>query len=241
MAISADADDGVPSAPLATGVATQTVHNELRRLILEGKLAPGAELSQLELSRQLNVSRTPLREALRLLEREGLVVSGGPHRLVTVSALSMTDLDSLYSMRTMLESLCIWLTVPALRDDDFARMEEDLRGTHLKDPQLSQEAHRRFHAVLRVGAEGRLSEQAERLFEHAERYQLAYTRRDVTLLDVKHKEHEAILEACRQRDREQARDLIVDHVADTAMVLMTSERHAPFVLPTAVKMAKAAG
>jgi DNA-binding GntR family transcriptional regulator len=237
MTISADAD-GVARVP-ASGVATQTVHDELRRLILEGELAPGAELSQLELSRRLSVSRTPLREALRLLEREGLVISGGPHRLVTVSPLSMEDLDSLYSMRTMLEALAIWLTVPALRDDGFDRLEDDLQQARSADFESAHEAHRRFHRGLRSGAEDRLAEQAERLFEHAQRYQLAFAREDATLLPGKHDEHETILEACRQRDRGGAKDLLVDHVADTAMVLMTSQRHAPFILPTAVQMAKA--
>jgi DNA-binding GntR family transcriptional regulator len=237
MTISADAD-GAARAP-SSGVATQTVHDELRRLILEGELAPGAELSQLELSRRLSVSRTPLREALRLLEREGLVISGGPHRLVTVSPLSMEDLDSLYSMRAMLEALAIWLTVPALRDDDFARLEDDLEEARSGSSQSAYDAHRRFHQGLRSGAEDRLAEQAERLFEHAQRYQLAFAREDSTRLAAKHEEHAAILEACRQRDRRGARDLIVDHVADTATVLMTSERHAPFILPTAVQMAKA--
>jgi DNA-binding GntR family transcriptional regulator len=241
MALAADADDDVTRTSGATGVATQTVHDELRRLILEGKLAPGVELSQLELSRRLAVSRTPLREALRLLEREGLVVSGGPHRLVTVSALSMEDLDSLYAMRVMLEALAIWLTVPALHEEDFRSLEDDLVQTRGDDPMVAQEAHHRFHRGLRVGADHRLAEQTEVLFEHAERYQLAYLRADAAMLARKLDEHEAILEAFRQRDREQARDLIVDHIAETAITLMTAERHAPFILPTAVRMARAAG
>ena len=54
-------------------------------------------------------------------------------------------------------------------------------------------------------------------------------------------EHRAILDACIARDRQRARELLVDHVAETAMSLMTSERHAPFALPTAVVMAKGLG
>jgi DNA-binding GntR family transcriptional regulator len=237
--VSTDANQPPAVVPGPTGIATQAVHDELRRLILEGELAAGEELSQLELSRRLSVSRTPLREALRLLEREGLIVSGGPHRLVTVSALSMEDLDSLYSMRVMAEALAMWLTVPALHDEDCDELERDLELTGSSDPAVAQLAHARFHRRLRIGAGERLNEHAERLFEHAERYQRAYTRQDASALDVKQQEHLAILEAVRARDRERARDLLVDHIADTAISLMTAERHAPFVLPTAVSMAKA--
>jgi DNA-binding GntR family transcriptional regulator len=217
------------------GAATTNVHDVLRRLILDGELAPGAEISQLELSQQLSVSRTPLREALRLLEREGLVVNSGPHRSVKISSLNMRDLDDLYSLRVMGEGLAIWLTVPTLRGDDIARLEHEL---DLGDPA----AHRRFHAGLRTGAGSRLREHLDRLFEHAERYQLAYRQhQDEASFAIKVAEHRAILDACIARDRQLARELLVDHVADTAMSLMTSERHAPFSLPTAVAMAKGAG
>lgn len=217
------------------GAATSNVHDALRRLILDGDLEPGKEISQLELSQQLSVSRTPMREALRLLEREGLVVNSGPHRLVKISTLSMRDLDDLYSLRVMGEGLAIWLTVPTLRAEDFERLEHEL---DVADP----EAHRRFHSGLRTGAGERLTEHLERLFEHAERYQRAYRQReDSDAFAVKLAEHRAILDACRARDRQMARELLVDHIADTAMKLMTGERHAPFSLPTAVAMAKGTG
>ncbi|HET6449592.1 MAG TPA: GntR family transcriptional regulator [Conexibacter sp.] len=229
--------DNEQEAPgsLGNGDGARSVHDTLRRLILEGELEPGSDISQIELSRRLSVSRTPLREALRLLEREGLVVNTGRHRLLKVSALSMVDLDDLYSLRVMGEGLAIWLTVPALREPDFARLEQDLEATAGGDA----DAHQRFHAGLRIGAGERLAEHLERLFEHAERYQRAFAQRNAAVIAVKLAEHRRILDACIARDRELARELLVDHVADTAMLLMTAERHAPFALPTAVEMAKA--
>ncbi|SHM11275.1 GntR family transcriptional regulator [Actinacidiphila paucisporea] len=215
----------------------QSVYNELRRLILMGDLEPGAEISQLELADRLKVSRTPLREALRQLVSEGLVVSGGPHRSVRISTLSMSDLDDLYSMRVLGEGLAIWLTVPILRGEDFERLERDLE---LTTSRADADAHGRFHAGLRIGAGARLNDELSRQFDHAERYQRAFLRLlDPEVFAVKVAEHRAILDACAARDAERARDLMVDHLAGTAMHLMTSQRHAPFALPAAVVMAKA--
>lgn len=230
----------VPAAdvPVSTfGEGTRNVHDILRRLILDGELEPGAEISQLELSRRLSVSRTPLREALRLLEREGLVVDTGPHRSVKISSLSMHDLDDLYSLRVMGEGLAVWLTVPTLRAKDFEALEEDLELAAQGDA----DAHRRFHAGLRIGAGWRLREHLERLFNHAERYQRAFMQqeRDAAVFAARMAEHRQILDACLVRDRQRAREVLVDHVAATAIGLMTAERHAPFALPTAVCMAKA--
>lgn len=219
------------------GAGTRNVHDVIRRLILEGELAAGTEISQLELSRKLSVSRTPLREALRLLEREGLVVDTGPHRSVKISSLSMEDLDDLYSLRVMGEALAIWLTVPTLRNDDFDRLERDLELASKGDA----DAHRRFHRTLRRGASRRLGDHLERLYDHAERYIRVYMwqhEEDEEVIAAKLREHREIVEACRERDRERARDLVVDHLAGTAIHLMTAERHAPFALPMAVAMAK---
>lgn len=224
--------DGTPSA-------SRNVHDVLRRLILHSELAPGAEISQLDLSRELSVSRTPLREALKQLEREGLVVNRGPHRTVKVSPLSMADLDDLYSLRVMGESLAISLTVPRLRAADFESLEEDLELSFTAGTQQARdEGHSRFHSRLRSGTGPRLYDHLERLFEHAERYQRAFTEFVSSRIPAKHAEHQRILEACRARDRMEARTLLVDHVADTATTLMSSEGYAPVALPAAVEMAK---
>jgi len=231
------ANGGQPEDGQPTGVAMRDVHDALRRLILEGELEPGGEVSQTDLSRRLNCSRTPLREALRLLEREGLVVSSAAYRLVRISSLSMVDLDDLYSLRVMGEGLAIWLTVPTLRPADHEALERDLTLSAEGD----LEAHARFHERLRSGAGTRLADHLDRLFEHAERYQRAY--RDNQNLEVafetKRAEHRAILDACIDGDRDRARALLVDHIADTAIRLMMAERHAPYALAEAVIMAKA--
>jgi DNA-binding GntR family transcriptional regulator len=206
---------------------------------LSGALAPGSEISQLELSRRLSVSRTPLREALKLLESEGLVLNRGRHKAIEVSPVTMSDLDDLYSMRVLGEALAVWLTVSTLRQKDLDGLRQELDAIASASSEGDRgAAHRRFHAGLRAGAGPRLADHLDRLFQHAERYQRAFMEQEDVLHEQKFKEHLAILEACRAGDRALARDLLVDHTSQTAMLLMTRQRFAPFALPTAVAMAK---
>ena len=109
------------SAPDAVGRA----HAQLRRLIVRGDLAPGRELSQVELARRTGVSTTPLREALRRLEAEGLVESRR-HRRPRVRPFDRQDLDSVYAARVLLEPLALRLTVPRLTAGDLSALHERL-------------------------------------------------------------------------------------------------------------------
>src|SRR5579872_1925723 len=93
------------------------VHDRLRDAILRGEIAPGEATSQAALTKQFGVTRTPLREALRLLESEGLVLSQ-PNRRVRIADFSIDDLESLYAMRVALEAVAVSLTVPTLRSEE---------------------------------------------------------------------------------------------------------------------------
>src|SRR5919109_4213621 len=89
-----------------------TLHTRLRKLILEGVYPPGARLSERELAQTLGVSRTPLREVLRMLQREGLVEAGRYQR-ARVAPLEPVALDMLYAGRIQLETLGLALTIPS--------------------------------------------------------------------------------------------------------------------------------
>ena len=110
-----------------------TLHHRLRKLILEGVYPPGARLSERELAQTLGVSRTPLREVLRMLGREGLVETGRYQR-ARVAPLDPVALDMLYAGRIQLETLGLALTIPCLQEEDFAELDAALlrhaRGYH---------------------------------------------------------------------------------------------------------------
>src|SRR5881392_1407031 len=109
----------------APELSTEVVHDRLRRAILRGEFDAKVPLSQVKLAARLGVSRTPLREALRMLQREGLIDSE-PNRRVRVAALSVTDLEQLYATRIVVEALAVRVAVPKLRPADFAEMRSHL-------------------------------------------------------------------------------------------------------------------
>lgn len=221
------------------GELTSSVHAATRAAILDGTLEPGKQISQNMLAQELGVSRTPLREALRLLEREGLVVFRGAHKLVEISPLSMPDLDELYALRVAGEAIALRLTVPTLRTSDIEALRKDIKiMASLKNGPKEREAHRRFHAGLRSGVGDRLAGSLDVLFEHADRYQRAYTHRGAPSVREKNAEHREILRACERGAIDEAVSLLTDHMASTAEGLMAAERYAPRALPDAVARAK---
>lgn len=157
------------------------VHARLRQLILDGTLPPGSVLSQLRLSRALGVSRTPLREALRMLEEEGLI-DAEPNQRPRVKGFDSSDLEFVYSSRILLESFAAALTIPTLTPDDIRTGDKALSSmrsaTQHEDFAEWRRAHREFHRVLVSSAGDQLIEQIEDLAERAERYLRFYQLRD---------------------------------------------------------------
>jgi DNA-binding GntR family transcriptional regulator len=95
----------------------------IRTAIIEGRLKPGDHMVEAQLTGQLRVSRTPLREALILLEREGLVESF-PNRGTFVRRFASEDVVNIFSMRITLENFAAELTMKALNKEDFAFLEQ---------------------------------------------------------------------------------------------------------------------
>src|ERR1700757_5083508 len=86
------------------------VHAYLRECILDGTLPPGTKLSQVSLAAQLGISRTPLREVLRMLQEEGLVEIE-PNQRTRVAGLDPAELDDVYASRILLETLALSMTI----------------------------------------------------------------------------------------------------------------------------------
>ena len=225
---------GAPSEPsqgLDGGASTEHAFEELRRRILQGELAPGETFSQVQLSTQLGVSRTPLREAVRLLQMEGLLRSE-PRRRVRVSPLSTEDFEDLYAIRIALESLAVRLTVPQLDQAELA----DAKLAHLEwsaalsegDAGASRESHRRFHFSLYAHAGTRLVKQVEDLWDHAERYRLlqwTHAGEQTQIARLAHRDHAGILEAAHQHDAVLAARRMAEHLARTALMTLVQVDH----------------
>jgi DNA-binding GntR family transcriptional regulator len=147
----------------------ETVHELLRSSILRGEIPAGAITTQAALAAQLDVGRTPLREALRMLQSEGLVVSER-NRQVQIADLSSDDAEQLYVMRIALETAAIRITVPTLTSDAFAEFEGLMAQMdhymRVGDQPGMRAPHRRFHRTLVAAAGGRVSRVISELFDH---------------------------------------------------------------------------
>lgn len=220
------------------GSAADALQAHLRQLILEGALEPGAVISQVELARALGVSRTPLREALRMLQEEGLI-HAEPNRRARVTTFDPGDLDSVYGCRVMLESLAIILTVNAITDDDLSSLADSLDEMRRSDVSEQREkwqtAHRKFHHLLVAGAGNHFGRTIAAYQDRAERYWLMFMRAESAVHMSRQKEHEAIFEACSQRQAAEAGSLLARHLARTALTLMA--QMAPERDPIAVRTA----
>ena len=120
--------------------AQELVLGTLRDAILDGVLAPGARLRQEDLATVFDTSRIPIREALRVLEYEGLAISE-PHRGFTVTALDADQIEEIYDLRIVLESHAVRLAIPLLTDgdlDDLQRLYDDMEATEASDEKLAK-------------------------------------------------------------------------------------------------------
>lgn len=101
----------------------QQVVEQIRTAIIEGRLKPNDHIVENSLTQQLGVSRTPVREALILLEQDGLVVSH-PHRGVFVRNFTTQDVADIFSMRTALENFAGELIIDKLTEHDYRHLEQ---------------------------------------------------------------------------------------------------------------------
>ncbi|MDT0307987.1 GntR family transcriptional regulator [Streptomyces sp. DSM 44917] len=243
--MNAPANASGPAADRAGRASADAViarlYTQLRDEIIDGRLAPGETLSQVQLARRLGASRTPLREALRLLEREGLIDSEF-NRRVRVAGLSAAELEEIYASRLVLESLAVRLSVERFTAEDIdflrARLEAMRQGAAAQDYERWKIPHRAFHARLRRGAGARLTRQLETLSDHAERYRHLYTVEAPRAWDAGLVEHGAIVEACRGGDAEAAADAVGRHLAHVALstVALVQPDYDPAAIRQALKM-----
>jgi DNA-binding GntR family transcriptional regulator len=219
------------------------VHDRLRGAILRGEYAPGEELQQVPLAEELGVSRTPLREAFRLLQREGLL-EASPNRSYRVTAFSAQDLEELYVTFLPLQALAVRLTIPRMGSEDIAIMHGDLAqmdhfaSTH--DVEAWERPHTDFHRRLVQHAGRRVVELLDQLNDHAGRYRRVYLEGTTYGFDAAAAEHRAILEACRAGETDVAAARLANHLAHTALDVlgMADAQYEPHGLKMALAVAE---
>jgi len=200
------------------GQSTEDVYERVRAAILDGDLASGAVMSQVALAEELGVSRTPLREALRMLQSEGLV-EGEPNRRVRVALMTAEDLEELCVMRVTLEAEALRLSVPEMTSEDIARLEghmaEMAHYAAEKDYRRWNIPHHTFHRTLTQHAGERVNFVLGQMFDHAERYRRLHIGQGPSAWATP--QHRDILDACKAHDRDRAAALLAGHLARTGL------------------------
>ncbi len=196
------------------------VHDQLRQAILECRLPPDAALSQVQLAKEFSISRTPLREVLRLLEREGLVES--QHNLrFRVSGFSLEDLVQVHASRIMLETLAtrhsMRMMSPAGVERLRAAYEGMVRSAEQTDYERWQVAHRDFHRILNERGGARLLESIDRLTDYADRYRRIYRTSAPLAWRSGLRQHHLILEHAAGFDAEGTARQVAEHLATAAL------------------------
>src|ERR1700691_3693419 len=194
-----------------------SVYDRIRIAILDGELAAGAVMSQVVLADELGVSRTPLREALRMLQSEGLV-EAEPNRRVRVAPLTAEDLEQLCVMRIALESTALRISIPHMTPERLGRLEgymaEMAHHAEAEDYARWMVPHRGFHRALTSPAGERINDLLGQLFDHAERYRRQHPGQGPRASSPTG--HREILEACEAGERDQGAALLAGHLASTA-------------------------
>jgi DNA-binding GntR family transcriptional regulator len=220
---------------------TAAIHRRLRDAILHGELEAGAEISQVKLAEDFGVSRGPVREALRLLEREGLI-QAELNRRVRVAPFTPDDLEELYALRIVNEAFGIRATVPHLTEADLADLREDLGRMEAlagADVATWEIVHRHFHHTLVAYAGTRVVRLTQQLSDHAERYRLVYVAQDPRAWSAGAAEHREIVAACEAADPAGAADALARHLARTAgsVLMHVAPDHDPVLVRSAVRAA----
>ncbi len=191
------------------------VFQTLRQAILRGELQPGERLMEIQLANKLGVSRTPIREAIRKLELEGLVLMI-PRKGAEVAEITEKSLRDVLEVRGSLEELAVELACERITQEQMEELKSAAKEFEitLKNGDLTEyaEADVKFHDVIYQATDNmRLIQLLYNLREQMYRYRVEYLKRTEvhsSLLD----EHQVIIATLENRDKEAAKQAIRKHV-----------------------------
>jgi DNA-binding GntR family transcriptional regulator len=194
------------------------VFNKIREDILSGKYSQNEELKETSIGMELGVSRTPVREALRQLELEGLV-NIIPNKGAYVNGISEKDIHDIYIIRSYLEGLCARWACENITQEQLDELEEIvyLSEFHAKKEHHEQivELDNKFHQLIYVASASKILNHVLTDFHHYVQRIRKITLASESRATNSNKEHTAILEAIKQRNGEKAEALAHEHIMNT--------------------------
>lgn len=195
------------------------VFHTLRDAILKGELKPGERLMELQLAEKLGVSRTPIREAIRMLEQEGLAVTI-PRKGAEVAGLTEKDMQDVLQVREALDELAANIACEMITKEELEELvqakEEFESAIHTKDIKRIAETDMKFHDIIYHATRNpKLVNILSNLREQMYRYRMEYLK-DERNFPVLLKEHQEIVEGFREKNKALVADSMRKHVENQA-------------------------
>jgi DNA-binding GntR family transcriptional regulator len=213
---------GTPGDDASPELLTDLLARELRTAIFDGSLKPGERIGQARVAEQYGTSRIPVREALQLLQAEGLVTLL-PHSGARVARLELDELGEIYEIREHLEPFAIARSVPGLSDEQLVELEDLVAQIEAaaEGEELGRwvELDRRFHLTAMSAAPPRLQRIIESLWNGTEHYRRTYLVLPERL-QIAHLEHRLLLETIKSRRGEDAANILLVHIRRTRETLV---------------------
>jgi DNA-binding GntR family transcriptional regulator len=203
---------------------SEAAYHEVRQRVMDGRLAPGTDLDQESLAREIGLSTTPVREALRRLEAEGLV-SQRAHFAIRVPELSRQEISDIYAVRLQLEPEACRLACEVASDETIREVEATLKKTtegsigsmsSLERLTINRDFHR---AIYAASGNGTMTAILDSLWDRADRYRLQLLKDEDTLA-ASGREHEEMVAALKARDGTRMAELTGHHLQGSAETLV---------------------
>ncbi len=195
------------------------VFNTLRQAILKGELKPGERLMEVQLANKLGVSRTPIREAIRKLELEGLVLMI-PRNGAEVAEITEKNLKDVLEVRQALEKLAVQLACDQMTKMQIREIREAARAFQdvLESGNVTgiAEADEHFHDMINWATDNqKLIQILGNLREQMYRYRVEYLK-DEAVYPQLLEEHESLIRAIERRQKDRAAEIICRHIENQA-------------------------
>lgn len=199
------------------------VFNSLRQAILKGELVAGERLMEKQLADRMGVSRTPIREAIRKLELEGLVTMV-PRKGAEVARITEKDLRNVLEVRCALEELAVKIACEKITADELDHLRETIRDFKLaiakRDFEKIISKDVEFHDVIfQATANDKLIQILNNLREHIYRFRVEYIRKSENHKELA-EEHEEILRAIELKDVDIARKVTQQHIINQELTVI---------------------
>jgi len=210
-------------APQSNGTLMDTVRDHIRDEIISGRYAPGARLREVEIMQRLGVSRTPIREAVKALEVEGLITVE-PWQGIVVAKLTRFQASDLFEFRETLEGLAAGLAAKEITEEELARLEELLRDAEecdINEIDTLSKKNRAFHQQIYNASRNRF------LIQALNSLRISLALLPGTAFTMRHRqkaifeEHRTLFVALRDRNPEAATIAARTHVKNSGMLLLS--------------------